>query len=120
MDKKVVFVKGKERPILVFEEDFDVICQYDWYFNHYTDEILAHIDGKIVCLNDLIGRKSWVWRRGAVRKERFGPSKEGRSSRYKGVFWNKKCRLWEVRVGRKRIGFFMTEEEAVKAKSAST
>ena len=57
MSKFEIFVKGKDQTLLIGEEDYLVVKEYDWYLNPYTGEILSHIGGTVRSMEEVLRPK---------------------------------------------------------------
>lgn len=141
MTKKIPLGKSK-KSALVDDEDYEFLIQNKWYFMK-TEQIggyaSTHITGKTIYMHRIVNktpegfftdhingdkldnRKSNL-RTATERQNRMNQKIKApnKSSKYKGVSWNKLFKKWEVYIhakGRKKIviGYFNDEKIAAKA-----
>lgn len=127
---------------LVDDEDYDFLMQYNWYL-HISDgkeyaarsikipkrkiiymhrfiitvsdkSYVDHIDG-----DGLNNKRSNLREVSNAQNQMNTKSRNGTTSQYKGVSWNKKCGSWVAFIRIKKIhtyiGKFQIEEDAAKA-----
>ena len=138
--KEMLLSKGE--LCLVSDEDYDWICHLKWYrgtcgyavvyiycpktkkqhglFMHRvilrlkSNESCDHING-----NRLDNRRENLRIATQAENVRNASAQKGSTSKFKGVYWNKRRKKWhsQVRIGSTRfhLGFYKEEEEAGRA-----
>jgi hypothetical protein len=138
------------RVALIDDEDFELVSQYRWRARE-RDNANGRIDGPYAIASARSGgRKSSVFMHKLItgwpmtdhangdgldnRRSNLRPATpaqnnynqrphRGKSSRYKGVTWHKKCRKWQasIKIGDRNqyLGLFVSEEDAAAAYEAA-